>query len=147
MLQCGTCSGSQVCYNNACCQPQTCQQLGKDCNFPSDGCGGTVDCGPCPGGSGCGSGGVPNVCAPVVSLSCAGCPGGTTQIMTLSSGDCGGGTCVSPASQSVCLVNGAQAMYGCDYSTACPPNWQIAAGYLNCGTCPGSSNYWVCVPP
>jgi hypothetical protein len=30
------------------CTPATCESLGADCGFSSDGCGGVLDCGPCP---------------------------------------------------------------------------------------------------
>jgi hypothetical protein len=69
----------------------------------SDGCGGTLDCGGCPGGQGCGNGGVENQCgAPNCRpLTCAqagavcgvigdGC-GGTVSCGVCSVGSCGGG--------------------------------------------------------
>ncbi|MBX3246273.1 MAG: hypothetical protein KF901_03745 [Myxococcales bacterium] len=54
------------------CTPRTCEALGIECGLAGDGCGGSIDCGPCPEGSACGAGGVPNVCsAPCPPLSCA----------------------------------------------------------------------------
>ncbi len=55
-LDCGTCTGGQVCgavTANVCgaCTPKTCTQLGAACGVVGDGCGGTVDCGACTGGN------------------------------------------------------------------------------------------------
>lgn len=36
-----------VCYNNQCCIPKTCQELGVECGSVSDTCGGTINCGGC----------------------------------------------------------------------------------------------------
>jgi hypothetical protein len=43
------------------CVPQTCDELGLDCGYASDGCGEAVDCGGCPEGELCG-GETPNLC-------------------------------------------------------------------------------------
>ncbi len=44
---CG-CDTGQVCFNNECCTPKTCDDLGYECGSGYDnGCGGTVDCGSC----------------------------------------------------------------------------------------------------
>lgn len=45
------------------CLPKTCKSLGNACGSPSDGCGGTLNCGNCPSGQVCGWSGVPNVCS------------------------------------------------------------------------------------
>jgi hypothetical protein len=65
IIECGSCSGDQVCglvELNVCTSPadacvhhtqaQAC--AGKECGLESDGCGGTIDCGSCPDGQGCG---------------------------------------------------------------------------------------------
>ena len=44
------------------CVPATCAERAADCGGIDDGCGGTVDCGPCLGVGVCGGGGTPNVC-------------------------------------------------------------------------------------
>ena len=44
------------------CVPLTCKAAGKNCGTILDGCGGTVKCGPCPGGQVCGLGEVVNIC-------------------------------------------------------------------------------------
>ena len=45
--------------------PVTCDQVGAKCGIIGDGCGGTVDCGPCPTGQSCGAGGIANQCTGV----------------------------------------------------------------------------------
>ncbi|HEX8441724.1 Ig-like domain-containing protein [Archangium sp.] len=44
------------------CNPTTCEQQGKNCDFVDDGCGGWLDCGYCAGSEICGGTGVDNVC-------------------------------------------------------------------------------------
>lgn len=64
VLQCNGCASTERCQNrrcvpkscapgrsraagDACCLPQTCQELGQTCGEWPDGCGGVLDCGPC----------------------------------------------------------------------------------------------------
>ena len=44
------------------CTPRTCESVGAECGMIGDGCGDAIDCGPCPPGSACGAGGMPNIC-------------------------------------------------------------------------------------
>lgn len=44
------------------CSPRSCMQQGFTCGQQGDGCGGVVDCGPCPMGQFCGGSGQPGVC-------------------------------------------------------------------------------------
>jgi hypothetical protein len=44
------------------CSPLTCANLGLHCGPAGDGCGGTLDCGPCTMPQTCGGGGTPGVC-------------------------------------------------------------------------------------
>ncbi|WP_407755796.1 hypothetical protein [Archangium sp.] len=58
-LDCGTCTAPQTCGGggtpNVCgCTPTTCAASGASCGVIPDGCGGTIDCGPC--GPQCGNG-------------------------------------------------------------------------------------------
>jgi hypothetical protein len=96
----GTCNGLGSCV--AACSPRTCPQLGIGCGSVGDGCGGTLQCGTCPGGQTCGGGGITGICGTCTpktctglgincgsasdgcggSLQCGFCPGGQT---------CGGG--------------------------------------------------------
>ena len=64
-LNCGTCTGGQVCGGsgpNICgpadCEPKTCAQLGASCGFVSDGCSTAINCGSCVSPEQCGGGGV-----------------------------------------------------------------------------------------
>lgn len=54
---CGNaCSSGQTCVNGECvttCTPATCEDLGKTCGAHPDGCGGTLNCGTCSGGTRC----------------------------------------------------------------------------------------------
>jgi chitinase len=53
-VSCGTCSAGNTCNSSnqcvASCTPKTCAQLSASCGSPSDGCGGTLNCGSCPNG-------------------------------------------------------------------------------------------------
>jgi hypothetical protein len=63
-----TCGGGGV--KNLCgaprdpnCKAITCEQMGgRLCGRVGDGCGGSLECGECPGGATCGGAGLPNVC-------------------------------------------------------------------------------------
>lgn len=74
LLDCGTCPTGQSCggdgvagvcgTGSATCTPLTCTPTGgRYCGKIGDGCGHSLDCGACPDGSACGSGGTPGVCA------------------------------------------------------------------------------------
>ena len=52
-----SCVGAQ----NPECRPRDCDDVGAECGPIADGCGATVDCGPCPDGEICGGDG-PNQC-------------------------------------------------------------------------------------
>ncbi len=86
------------------CSAKTCGQQGLQCGLAGDGCGNTIDCGPCPAGSTCGGGGVPSQCgAPACNkLACA-----AGQCGTLPDG-CGGSIVCPPcAAGQVCGGGGA----------------------------------------
>ncbi|HEX8794346.1 MAG TPA: hypothetical protein VF765_25555 [Polyangiaceae bacterium] len=48
------CPGGQTCFNLNCCSPQSCQP--GQCGDVDDGCGGTINCGPCNSCGSCGGG-------------------------------------------------------------------------------------------
>jgi hypothetical protein len=86
------------------CVPTTCAATGSNCGTIPDGCGGTLNCGTCSGGSTCGGGGIPHVCGgcvpnpnPCNGLVCGsvsdGC-GGTVSCGTCNGKCCGGEACV-----------------------------------------------------
>jgi hypothetical protein len=69
MLNCGTCTGNEVCGGggaNKCgaaqCVPKTCASLSLTCGDAPNGCGGTLHCGTCAPPKTCGGGGFPNNC-------------------------------------------------------------------------------------
>jgi hypothetical protein len=51
------CGSTQVCFQNACCRPRTCLDLGRECGSWDDGCGGQVTCNPCTTSATCNSAG------------------------------------------------------------------------------------------
>lgn len=135
------------------CVPKTCMSQGLGCGLAGDGCGGQLDCGPCPVGQSCGGGGVPSqcgapACTPLVCMAgeCGmkgdGCGGtlscGVCAVGTCGGGGanmCGGGACVptmcpAPAAGSVCgpVADGCGAVNSC----ACPAGLSCING--KCGT-------------
>jgi hypothetical protein len=87
VLQCGTCVAPEFCggggYNRcgsgggcaySLCQPSTCRQEAVECGLAGDGCGGVLDCGPCPPSETCSSDGKclwPADAGPCVPATCA----------------------------------------------------------------------------
>lgn len=79
IIQCGACPAGQSCGGGGVpgvcgarpCTPRTCDAIpapnptDQRCGLAGDGCGGTINCGPCPPDLTCGGGGVPNVCGTV----------------------------------------------------------------------------------
>ena len=53
-----------MCPDNMC-TPRNCMQAGAQCGIIGDGCGSTVDCGPCPDGTSCGGAGA-NLCGRII---------------------------------------------------------------------------------
>ncbi|MCO4762984.1 MAG: hypothetical protein KC502_15820, partial [Myxococcales bacterium] len=113
-LNCGQCTGGQVCgAGNICgntpCQKQTCQQVSAACGTATDGCGGTQSCGDCSGGQACQSnqcicqpktcqqvgatcGKVDNGCGGSIDCGvCATCELGCPQSFSCNGGACTGG--------------------------------------------------------
>ncbi len=124
----GVCrAGSAACL----CRPVSCAQLGKTCGTMPDGCGGTLYCGTCPGGQGCGASGTPNVCGyssgctPVApSKACLGKNCGVVP------DGCGGTyTCGSCTGYQSCGGGGTPNVCGCT-----PLTQATACSGKNCGT-------------
>ena len=74
MLDCGPCPAAgdvcggrgtpNLCGGGTGCVPLTCDSAGgRFCESVGDGCGGMLNCGPCPNGGVCGGAGTPNLCA------------------------------------------------------------------------------------
>jgi hypothetical protein len=143
------CPDGKTCIANECvgdaCVPKTCANAGPngssiECGQVADGCGSlTQECGPCPPGTGCGAGGVPNKCgkAPCTPKTCQdlgavcgqvadGCGGLTTKC-----GDCIGnlacvnGACVQACTPTTCTAVGAQCGFIADGCGA----------VIDCGVC------------
>ncbi len=123
---CGICDNTcvvpdQICYEGSCCTPQTVCQPGQ-CSTVSDGCGGTLACGACPGGQTC----CEEVCVDLQSdpANCGACehacPGGWVCCNGRCSIPCDGGCCGPGAN----CVNGV-----CDFSQC------------NATNCPGENGY------
>ena len=139
------------------CVKKTCAGQGLGCGLAGDGCGGQLDCGPCPPGLSCGGGGVPSQCgAPACTpLKCMagqcgklgdGC-GGTLDCGNCAMGlTCGGAgpnmcgvlacmpqACPMPAPGSVCgpVANGCGAVNNCP----CPPATPCVNGVCGAPAC------------
>jgi hypothetical protein len=136
------------------CTPTTCAAHNATCGSIPDGCGGMLDCGPCPAGTTCGGGGVPNQCGSACipttcaahnatcgsipdgcggMLDCGPCPVGTT---------CGGGGVPNQCGGS-CLA------FTDDFTgTSLGPSWIVGKGTFTessdaaHGTAPGSYAFW-----
>jgi hypothetical protein len=139
LASCVSASGPPACVKKTCAD----QSIG--CGLAGDGCGGPLDCGPCPPGQSCGGGGVPSQCgAPAcVKKTCAagqcgklgdGC-GGVLDCGLCAMGTCGGGgpnmcgvaacnptACPAPAPGSVCgpVANGCGAVNNCPCAAGVP---------------------------
>jgi hypothetical protein len=140
------------------CVPKTCAAQGLGCGLAGDGCGGPLDCGPCPPGESCGGGGVPSQCgAPACTKkTCSagqcgklgdGC-GGILDCGICAMGTCGGGGanvcgvamcnptgCPMPAPGSVC----GPVADGCGATNNCPCQAGVPCVNGLCGAPP-------CVP-
>ena len=98
---CGTvCAGPQTCGGGGTpgvcgCTKATCQA--GMCGSPSDGCGGTLNCGGCSSPNSCGGGGTPNVC---------GCLGeGTVTDWSNRAACCGGSCCADQPDPVTCTCS------------------------------------------
>jgi hypothetical protein len=124
------------------CAPKTCMELGANCGFVSDGCGGIQNCGACVAPASCGGGGTANVCGSTCALrTCAsagatcgtigdGC-GGTLDCGTCTSGNtCGGGGTPNVCGAPTCTPRTCQ-----QASATCGNIGDGCGGTLNCGTC------------
>jgi len=127
LLNCGACGDGQVCgltEINVCAGIEDiCVKLsqeaacaGKQCGVEGDGCGGTIDCGSCPGGQTCGL---------LAAYQCAATPGGSTT-------DCAARipSCASVGATCGKIGNGCGGLIDCDAESG-----GCLTGYL-CGNDP-----------
>jgi hypothetical protein len=111
--------------------------LGFSCGPADDGCGGTLDCGPCLGFDTCGGGGIPGTCG-CRKKTCEGLGYNCGVVSDGCSGVLDCGTC--PGAQ-LCGGGGAPNVCGCVRKTCaglgftCGSPSDGCGGTLNCGTC------------
>jgi hypothetical protein len=127
------------------CTPRTCAQAHAQCGPIGDGCGGVVQCGPCPNGQTCGGGG-PSTCGntPCVPQNCAqqalmcgpagdGC-GNEIQCGTCPPGQtCGGGGVLGQCGTS---MGGCTPLTCAAQNIHCGPGGDGCGNQINCGPCP-----------
>jgi hypothetical protein len=109
MLDCGSCSAPLTCggagqrgvcglSDGGVCVPLTCSDQGLSCGPAGDGCGGMLDCGPCPMGQSCGGGGTPGVCGTTcVARDCASVGANCGPLADGCGGNLFCGNCTPPA--------------------------------------------------
>ncbi len=120
------------------CTPITTCAAGQNCGTISNGCGGTVSCGPaCTGPQTCGGGGTANVCGCTPITACA--PG--QNCGTIPNG-CGGTvTCGSCSGTDSCGGSGTANVCGCTPITTCAAGQTCGSipdgcgGTVTCGSC------------
>ncbi|WPB82345.1 Ig-like domain-containing protein [Archangium violaceum] len=104
---------SEIYDDGSACEPATCAASGAVCGSISDGCGGTLECGACPGGQICSASNTCEVCVPttcesqgrVCGSSSDGC-GGTLECGTCSDGlSCLDGACIIPTPPTVSFTS------------------------------------------
>ncbi|AKJ03807.1 trypsin domain protein [Archangium gephyra] len=104
---------SELYDDGSACEPATCAASGAVCGSISDGCGGTLNCGTCPGGQICSASNTCEVCVPttcesqgrVCGSTSDGC-GGTLECGTCADGmSCLGGACITPTPPTVSFTS------------------------------------------
>lgn len=98
-LNCGSCSGSQICASGTCvttCTPETCSSLGYTCGSASDGCGGTLNCGTCGSGFICSGNHCISTCTPTNPCATKQCGSWWNGCNTVNCGTC-------PSTAPICL--------------------------------------------
>jgi hypothetical protein len=154
-LDCGMCPLGQQCGgggvfgqcvqapDGSTCFPQTCAQQGVGCGPAGNGCGASIDCGPCTPPQTCGGGGVAGQCGgsgctPLTCaqqniacgpagdgcgnlLDCGSCPSGTV---------CGGGGVAGQCGGSLCIP-----LTCAQLNINCGPAGDGCGNLLQCGTC------------
>jgi hypothetical protein len=156
-LDCGQCPAGQQCggggvfgqcvpippADGGTCQPQTCTQQGVGCGPAGNGCGASIDCGPCTAPQTCGGAGVPGQCGGTScsprtcaqqNIACGpagdGC-GNLLQCGACSSGQqCGGGPSPGQCGGSSCTP-----LTCAQLNINCGPAGDGCGNLLQCGTC------------
>lgn len=124
------------------CTPRTCMQQGYNCGQQGDGCGGIIDCGPCPMGQFCGGSGQPGVCggSSCTPRTCAqqnlecgqagdGCGG------TLNCGMCPMGQVCGAGGPGRCGSGGCTPRTCAQQQLSCGPAGDGCGNLIDCGMC------------
>jgi hypothetical protein len=125
------------------CTPTTCAAQGIQCGPAGDGCGGALDCKPCPTGQICGAGGpgkcgapvcTPTTC-PALGLMCG--PAGDLCGGLLDCGPCPTGeTCGGGGKPGVCGKQTCTPIDCAAQNLQCGPAGDGCGNTIDCGTCP-----------
>jgi hypothetical protein len=177
-IDCGPCPTGQQCGGggvygkcvpipdaSSSCVPRTCAQQGVGCGPAGNGCGASLDCGPCTPPQTCGGGGVAGqcggtTCTPLTcaqqniscgpagdgcgaSIDCGPCPTGQTCGGGGVPGQCGGTTCMptSCAAQNIACGPASDGCGNLQQCGPCPPGKTCGGGGV-AGQCGGS----ICQP-
>jgi len=130
------------------CTKQSCTDQSIGCGPAGDGCGGQIDCGPCPTGQSCGGGGIPSQCG---SPQCNGvsCQQQNIQCGPAGDGcggllDCGqcptGQTCGGGGQPGVCGSGNCTPRDCASQNIACGPASNGCGAALDCGQCPAGQS-------
>ncbi|MDX2010482.1 MAG: carboxypeptidase-like regulatory domain-containing protein [Myxococcaceae bacterium] len=124
------------------CSPRTCQQLGFSCGQQGDGCGGTINCGPCPMGQFCGGAGQPGVCGGAMcmpqsctaqSIECGQAGDGCGNV--ISCGMCPPGQVCGAGGPGRCGSGGCTPRTCQQQNLSCGPAGDGCGNVIQCGTC------------
>ncbi len=129
-----------------CPDPNTCEDYGADCGWIPDGCGGTVNCGGCPGGYSCGAGDDQNQCVPDDCVSDVTCESANVDCGPIADGcgdmiDCGGCPegylCGVGPNAGQCISSDCQPLTCADHTPGeCGTHPDGCGGFVDCGSCP-----------
>ena len=144
------------------CTPRTCAAQGFTCGLQGDGCGGTQQCGLCPGGQTCGGGVTPGVCGGCTALTCAQqglqCgPAGDGCGNTINCGPCPSGQFCGGGGPGLCGTTGCTPRTCTQQGLSCGPAGDGCGNLIQCGPCtspdtcggagtPGVCGHTTCTP-
>lgn len=124
------------------CTPRTCMEQGFSCGQQGDGCGGVINCGPCPMGQFCGGSGQPGVCGgsmcmprscPQQSIECGQAGDGCGNV--ISCGSCPPGQICGGGGPGRCGNGGCTPRTCQDQGLSCGPTGDGCGNTIQCGTC------------
>ncbi len=127
------------------CIPLTCDKIGAECGWLSDGCGGEIDCGECPPGETCGGGGIPYRCGALCDAvecgpdnpnECGYIPDGCGNVSFC--GECPEGYVCrgGPGVPNECVTGYCESPLTCeDWNAECGQLPDGCGGVIDCGEC------------